>query len=211
MQALAQSYQEIMNGSDGSGKVAALEAVGLSVECNSKQGWMVSDAAQAQTVLDGYSGSAAELSFAQKQKIAALEAQYESVIAAGRFYSVTGGADAAQHNYQIDEVPPFDEATGKPTRRDSQGTISTMGSWAGNVVNGVAGTAAWPANFVWRDADNALVPMTAAQCYAFTQDVASYVAAMFGAYCALYARIMGAATAADVNAIDVTAGWPSNP
>jgi hypothetical protein len=210
--ALSSTSQSALNSGAASGTVAAIQAAGITIEYNTALGWCVPDAsvAQAESIVGAYSGSASELAFLKSQKITALEAQYETLVAAGRLYSVTGGTDATQHTYQIDEVPPFD-ASGKPTRRDSQGTISTMGSWAANVVNNVAGTGAWPSNFAWRDASNNMVPMTAAQCYAFTQNVAAYVAALFGVYCTLFAEINAASTASAVQAIDLTQGWPGNP
>lgn len=191
---------------------AALQAQSIGYEFR-PDGLYAADAqaTQAQGIIDTYSGSAAELQYHQRQSVDALVAKYASIIAAGRLYSVVGGIDPSQHPYQIDEVPPFDPVTGTPTRRDSQSTMSTMATWATNIMTNVPGTSPWPTNFAWRDANNAMVPMTAAQCYGFTQNVGAYIAAAFGNYSALYMQIMGAATVAAVTAIDITAGWPSNP
>lgn len=172
-------------------------------------GFIASDAAAVQSIIDSYSGSASELSYHQQQKLIALETQYAAVIAAGRFYSVSGGTDSSQHLYQIDDVPPF--SNGVPTRRDSQSTISTMGAWAANVINNVPNTASWPTSFAWQDANNNPVPMTAAECYDFSQNVAAYVSAVDLNYFTLRATINAQTTAAATDAIDVTQGWPTNP
>jgi hypothetical protein len=89
--------------------------------------------------------------------------------------------------------------------------MTTMAIWASNVINNLPGVSPWPAQFAWRDAENNMVPMTAAQCYAFTQNVGVYVATIFGTYTYYYQQIMAAADVAAVAAIDVTAGWPANP
>lgn len=176
-----------------------------------QDGWWTEDAAAVQSIIDTFVGSAAELTAHKSAKLLVLEEQYTSIIAAGRLYSVTGGTDATQHTYQIDDVAPVDPSTKTPTRRDSQSTITTMGQWAANVVNGVPNTAPWPSNFEWQDANNLGVPMTAAQCYAFSQNVAAYVAACEMSFFSLRAQISAQTTASAVDAIDVTAGWPSNP
>jgi hypothetical protein len=192
------------------GVCAAIQAAGHSVALVRAGEWEVDDPVAVQAIIDAYVGSAAELAYRKREALDALIVKYAGVIAAGRIYAVAGGLDPAPHLYQIDEVPPFD-TDGKPSRRDSQSTMTTMAAWAANVLNAVPGAVAWPSPFAWRDANNQMVPMTAAQCFAFTQNVGVYVAGAFGVYAVKYAQIAGAADVAAVAAIDVNAGWPENP
>jgi len=192
------------------GLIECMDAAGI-LQSHSPDGWHVSDATAANAFIAAYSGSAAELNWHKAQALAALAAQYETVIAEGRLYTVTGGADATQHTYQIDEVAPINPATGQPTRRNSQGTITSLGAWASQVVAGMPGVQPWPTDFGFTDAANVPVPMTAAQLYAFSQDVAGYVAAIDLNFFTLRLGISAQTTVAGVTAINTGAGWPVNP
>lgn len=154
---------------------------------------------QVQAIINNYAAKA--------EKLAALLAKYNSIMAAGRIFTVSGGTT---NTYQIDEIAPLG-ADLIPTRQASAIAIANAGGWAGNVVAGVTGVQPWPAGFSWSDASNTLVPMTAAQMYAFAQNVAMYLQAIRANRFSLRNQIAAATTFAQVSAIDLTAGWPSNP
>lgn len=190
----------------GTGLHDAIVAAGHWLHCINGV-WTSDDDSAVQAIIDGYNA----LPWYQETQIALLEARYASVIAAGRLYSVAGGSDPSQHPYQIDEVAPIDPTTFLPTRRASQDTITSVGAWAGDIILNVPGVAPWPATFAFRDANNAMVPMTADQAYAFTQNVLTYVQKVDANYFGLATAIMTATTQAAVQSVDVTLGWPSNP
>lgn len=206
---------------DSSGMVAAVMAAKSSngapvrIEYVEPAGWMASDAAVAESVIAGWSGSAAQLAWHRAQAAAALFSHVASIAAAGRIYSVAGGA---AHTYQIDAVAPA-PAPGQPSRPASLTAIGRAAQCAivaalcavPVAASALSGAAKWPADFAWRDAANANVPMTAAEFLAFAADVWTYTQGVRARQSALEAAITGAQTVAAVAAIDVTTGWPSNP
>lgn len=159
------------------------------------EGLLVSDAATAMAIIQGYAGSAAQLAWAKTNSagdglLDQLAVLFAGKIAAGRVYN-------DGKTYQIDPA--------------SQANISAMGSIAASVVNSAPGAAPWPANFTWIAADNSQTPMNAAQMYAFAQNVAGYVSALILNNRALKTAIASASTMKALQAIDITSGWPSNP
>ena len=133
------------------------------------------------------STTADDLAAAKVAKKAAVDAQLAALYTAGWTY---GGV-----MYQIDP--------------DSQANITAMGALASASVAGVPGAAAWPAGFYWIAADNSHEAMTAAQMFAFAQAVAGHVSALILFGRGLKDQIDAATTAAAVDAIDVTTGWPA--
>ncbi|HUN49984.1 MAG TPA: DUF4376 domain-containing protein [Candidatus Sulfotelmatobacter sp.] len=142
--------------------------------------WVADDDAAVQAIIDGYIGTS--------DKLAALAAQYAALYTAGRNY--------AGKNYQIDAA--------------SQGSISAMGALAAAVLANTPGAAAWPTGFYWIASDNSHVAMAAADMYAFAQNVAAYVSTLVLTNAALKAAISACTTQAELDAIDVTPGWPAN-
>jgi hypothetical protein len=167
---------------DQPGLSAALEAAGISVQCRVGV-WEFSDPDHAQAVAAAYN----PVPYAQGVAIAAGVAQFNAVIAAGFAYQ--------GKVYQLDPA--------------SQSNMTAMGAMAlGSIGNPVASP--WPSGFVWIAADNTGTAMTAQQCYAFT-----FAAGLYGSACVLFLRtlkdrILATASLAAVQAIDVTAGWPTN-
>lgn len=144
--------------------------------------------------------AAYKLGEAKQEKLASLAAEYEARIEAGRSYTIEGQTTARV--YQIDEVPTA-------ARPSSQSVITAAGAWAANILRQTPGTAPWPANFAWRAADNVLVPMTAEQMYAFSQDIALYTQGVKAAVFGLQGQIASATDQASLAAIDITSGWPA--
>lgn len=173
------------------GLLLAIEAAGHGVSL-SPDGLVVTAADAVQAIVDGYVGSAAELAHAQGRALAALGELYLGKIGAGLVYAVDGG-DARP--YQIDPA--------------SQTLIAGAAADAGLVAAGAPGALAWPDGFGWITADNAIVPMDAAQCFAFGQAVKAYVTGLVLNNRALKTAIGAAADVAAVQAIDLTQGWPT--
>lgn len=120
-------------------------------------------------------------------KLATLAAQYAGKIASGRNF---GGK-----NFQIDPA--------------SIANIASMGALAIGSLT-VPGAAAWPTGFYWIATDNSHVAMAAADMYAFAQNVADYVSVLVLTNSMLKSAINACTTQTQLDAIDVTAGWPSN-
>jgi hypothetical protein len=90
----------------------------------------------------------------------------------------------------------------------SQQNIAAMGSLASASVANPAAIP-WPGGFYWRDANNDHQPMTAAQMLAFAATIANYVSTCILHCASIKDGIRAATTIAAVEAIDVTAGYPS--
>lgn len=182
------------NGSS-SGIVAAILAAGIQIEHNNLAGWQVAGdapvATQAQSVIDAYAGSPAELQYWQAQKLAALAAVYVGKYAAGFSYT---GPDGTKRNFQIDP--------------DSQRNIDVQANKAiGAILNGEA----WDSGSYWVAADNTQMPLATAQAMrAFAIAAGQYVATLILTNRAIKDQIIAATTVAGVQAIDVTSGWPGN-
>lgn len=161
--------------------------------------WTASDPVAVQALIDGYIDT--------EGKLAALGVQYAQRIAAGRSYTVPGDASGA-HVYQIDEVSP------DPNRQSSIASISAVAQMADRALRfGMAGTP-WDDGqppFYFYDAANVGVPMTPQDAYDFAANVGAYVNALKQNYLHLKGQIAAATTQADLDATDVTAGWPANP
>lgn len=84
--------------------------------------------------------------------------------------------------------------------------ITALATRAGLAVLGVPGVT-WPADFVFIAADNSQVAFTAAQFLAFATAAADKVIALRMTFRALKDQILAAEDAADLEAIDITAGW----
>jgi hypothetical protein len=67
-----------------------------------------------------------------------------------------------------------------------------------------------PPDFVWRDGSNHNVPMTAQQVTTMGIMMLGYINQIYAHSWTLKAQISACATRAEVRAIDVTLGWPSN-
>ena len=142
--------------------------------------WVADNDTAVQAIIDGYIGTS--------DKLASLAAQYDGLIAAGRNFD--------GKTFQIDAA--------------SQASISAMGALAASVLANTPGAAAWPAGFYWIATDNSHVPMDAMTMYGFAQNVAGYVSTLVLTNAALKAAIGACTTQAQLDAIDVTAGWPAN-
>jgi hypothetical protein len=164
----------------------------------SPEGLHVGDIDAAQTFLAAFVGSAQQLAHNQAASLASLGLQYVGLFAAGFNYSVPGDASGL-HNYQIDPA--------------SIGNITAAGSWATSLValtSVPSPLAPWPNNFIWIDSVNVAVPMTAEQCAAFATAAGAYVTALILNNRALKTAISAAPDMATLQAIDITAGWPTN-
>ena len=122
----------------------------------------------------------------QRAKLAAASNYQAGQIAAGFTY---GGA-----LFQIDS--------------DSQTQMAAMGIMALGSITDPANSP-WPDGFYWVAADNSHVPMDAATMYAFGRAVAGYVSACVLRLRAIKDAIAAAADQASLDAIDVTAGYPT--
>lgn len=169
------------------GLIETLSAQGFNLKIT-PAGLMADDAASVEAAAFSFSGSASELQWWQAQKLAALAAQYATLMGAGFVFN--------GHTYQIDSA--------------SQQQIAAMGSLAAQVLANTPGVAAWPANFVWIDTANANVPMAASDMFAFAQATAAYVSGCVVANRAIKDAIAAAPNVAAVQALDVTANWPAN-
>ncbi len=144
--------------------------------------WFASDPS-VQQIINNYNPVPA----AQATAVAAVNARYDAIIAAGFAYQ--------GKSYQIDPA--------------SQANMAAVGAMAlGSVGNPTS--APWPAGFVWIAADNSQVTMTAQQAYAFTYAAGLYVSAAILNLRALKNQILAAASVAAVEAVDLTQGWPAN-
>jgi hypothetical protein len=119
-------------------------------------------------------------------KVAAAQAIYDGLIAAGFTY---GGVA-----YQIDP--------------DSQTQLAAMGLMALGSITDPANSP-WPAGFYWVATDNSHVPMDAPTTYSVGRAVAGYVSACILRLRAIKDEIAAAADQAALDAIDVTAGYPT--
>jgi hypothetical protein len=165
----------------GIGLHQAVAAAGFMLR-NIDGAWFAS-APSVQAIINGYNPVPA----AQHSAIAAAQAQYDAVIAAGFAYQ--------GKSFQIDPA--------------AQANMTAMAAMAQASIADPTG-ALWPAGFVWIAADNSQVAMTASQLLAFTYAAGIYVSA-----CILYLRslkdqILAASTPAAIQAIALTAGWPVN-
>ncbi len=167
---------------------ATLAAANFDVSHSDNNGLWVGDVTTAQNSLSSYVGSAAQLAWNQNLQQEALATLYGSKFVAGFNYNT--------ENFQIDPA--------------SQSNIASMGSLAAAVVNNTPGALAWPSSFFWIASNNSQVPMTAAQMYAFSQAVASYVSALVVNNFSLKQSIAAAATMTALQAINITSGWPTN-
>jgi hypothetical protein len=66
-----------------------------------------------------------------------------------------------------------------------------------------------PSGFVWRDGNNINVPYTAAQFIALSATIFSFVNSCYVASWVLKAEIQALTTVAQVQAFDITQGWPA--
>ena len=90
----------------------------------------------------------------------------------------------------------------------SLSNITSMGALAtASIANPNA--VPWPSGFYWLAADNSHVAMTAAQMLAFAAAVAGYVSACVLRLRAIKDSIVATADQAALDAIDVTAGYPT--
>lgn len=153
--------------------------------------WVADDETAVQAIIDSY--------IDRDTKLVALTREYTSRIIAGRKYLL--------HTYQIDEVSP------NPQRPSSIATINAIAAMADRAIRvGAAGTP-WDAGqppFLFYDASNQGVAMTAQEAYDFATNIGTYVNALKQNLLKLKTQLMAAATQADVDAIDVTSGWPTN-
>ncbi|WP_326878894.1 DUF4376 domain-containing protein [Aliidongia sp.] len=149
----------------------------------SGQEFQVSDLAAAQAAVAAHDPVAVLRGVA----VAATEAQYDGVIAAGFAYQ--------GKLFQIDDG----------SRQD----MAAIGAMALGSIRDPDGSP-WSAGFYWIAADNSEVPMSAAEAYAFTFAAGAYVSSCI-LYCrALKNHILAAGTADAVAAVDVAAGWPAS-
>lgn len=91
----------------------------------------------------------------------------------------------------------------------SQTKFAGAGAFAIGVVNNVPGSLPWPANFFWIAADNSHVPMTAEQCFIFTQTMGQAITALILAARLIKDACLVAPDLATLNAIDITKNWPT--
>jgi hypothetical protein len=91
---------------------------------------------------------------------------------------------------------------------DSQTRIAAMGALALGSITDPAGSP-WIDGFYWVAADNGHVPMDAATTYAFARAVALHVSGCILRLRAIKDAIAGATDQAALDAIDVTAGYPT--
>ena len=73
----------------------------------------------------------------------------------------------------------------------------------------MTGDKTWPAQFGWIASDNSIVPMTAAQCYDFTQTMGAAVSAFVLTARTIKNTCLAAPDLATLNAIDITQNWPT--
>jgi hypothetical protein len=128
----------------------------------------------------------ATLSESQQAAIIAAANNFSTLIAAGFTFSGT--------LYQVDQA--------------SQASITAMGALAAASIANPA-TTPWPAGFYWVASNNAQIAMSAATMLAFAQAVALYVSGSILQLRAIKDSILAATTIAAVQAIDVTAGYPT--
>lgn len=186
--ALSQLLSYVNRGGDS---VLQLEAsLGAHIICQGDGTfWTDGDPVAVQSFINAWS----PLPNNKTQKLAALTQVYGGKFLAGR--TLTVGTVTA--NYQIDPA--------------SISNIQAEGTIAGDVVNNTPGAPVWDPNYFWIAANNSHTPMTAAQCFAFAGNVRAYVRGLILQNRALKDAIAAATTQAQLDAIDVTAGWPSNP
>ncbi len=162
--------------------IAALEAAGVTaVLC--PDGLFVSDIDAAQAVAGD---ATALLTQAKAIKVAAVASRYAGKIADGFNY--------AGKLIQIDDA--------------SRANIAAQGLAAlGSIVDSASNP--WEPTFTWICADNSRLPLaTAAAMYDFASACDGYVKDCILHRRALKDAIAGAATLADLQAIDISAGWP---
>lgn len=172
-----------------SGLVEALAAAGIAVATDGTT-WEVSDLAKAQSIAASYS----PLSYVQRQKVTAAGALLEQKIAAGFTYNgvtvdITGTAS----------IP------GSAT-----GNISAMAAIASDTIAGTI-TTPWPVNFAWVGmGTTATIPLSTPQAMVqFAAAAGHYKSALIQYANQLQAQIEAATTVTAVQAIDITAGWPT--
>lgn len=168
-----------------SGSIEALSAAGFSPN-HTPDGIITTDDVSAQALLDAYAGSPAELAYWQAQWLANLAALFLSKLSADMIYD--GAA------YQIDA--------------NSVQNITAMGALAGQALSNTPGAAPWNPNFGWITSANTIAPMTAAQMLGFAQAAAGHVSAIIFNNRTLKDAIAAATSAAQVQAVDLTQGWP---
>jgi hypothetical protein len=134
----------------------------------------------------GYVPYTPSLAYRQAAKLAAAQAVFDALIAAGFTY---GGVRS-----QIDS--------------DSQVQLAAMSLMALGSITDPANSP-WPAGFYWVAADNSHVSMDAPTTYAFGRAVAGYVSACILRLRAIKNMIATAADQPTLDAIDVTAGYPA--
>lgn len=184
------AYQEYANFVFADGKLDALSK--NSIDFYSRNGVLyVSDLTKAQSVVAAYN----PLPYTQQQKITALGALLEQKIGAGFTYSsvlvdITGTAS----------IP------GSAT-----GNISAMASIAGDTIAGII-TTAWPSTFAWIGmGTTATIPLSTPQAMVqFAAAAGHYKSALIQYANQLQAQIEAATTVTAVQAIDITAGWPTS-
>lgn len=126
-------------------------------------------------------------------------------VAAARLDEVT-----AEFNSRVDAGMPYQGGVVQ-IDDESRGNIQGVAAYADKVVAGVAGFS-WPPAMVakgWRLKDNTYLPMPEpADIYAMAGAVALHYMALRYRAAALKDSIHAAATVEELNAIDITQGWP---
>lgn len=160
-------------------------------------GWSVDDAAAFQAFVASYPGSATQLAWAKTNthstgKIDQLAAIYLGKFGAGFNYT---GPDGVKRTFQIDPTSQFNI--------DVQANASLGSIMAGE---------AWDQTSYFIAADNSHMATPRAQdMRAFALATRSYVSVLILNNRALKDAISGAANMAALAAIDINAGWPTNP
>lgn len=161
------------------GLIEAIEAAGIAVSMG-PDGWHVSDATGAQTVINGYNG----LATAQSQALATVAAQ--------RWAVMTGGHTTA---------------AGVALKTDTDAMTLITGLFnAANLAASVNPTQ----TFSFKDAVGTWQSLTIAQVQTLYGDVSMWVQACFDAEGALDTQIKAASTWQAVQAINLMSGWPAN-
>ena len=148
-------------------------------------GYIADDPTTVQPIINNFVGT--------QQKLRDLATAFSQKITAGRLVTVQG----VQKNYQIDD--------------GSRANIAAAGSLAASILANTPGAGAWNSAFYWIAADNSHQAMSAADCYAFAQNVAAYYTALVTVNRAFKDAINIATTQAALDSIDLTANWPANP
>jgi hypothetical protein len=91
---------------------------------------------------------------------------------------------------------------------DSQAQITAFGAMALGSITDPANSP-WPPGFTWIALNNSQVPMDAPTMYAFARAVATCVSGCILTLRAIKNAILAATTQAELDAIDVTAGYPT--